>query len=142
MSCYNSTVVPAPVDKVWAKLRDFHDLSWARGVIETCQKVGNVPGTQVGAKRVLNNAFHETLHGLDDSRRMLRYSIDDGPDAVAKDKVTGYVGEVSVFPVTDANSTFVLWTSSWEDSKGGVADFCNPIYKALLAALKEHFSTA
>lgn len=27
MSCYNSTVVPAPVDKVWAKLRNFHDLS-------------------------------------------------------------------------------------------------------------------
>lgn len=140
MSCYNSTVVSAPVDKVWAKLRDFHDLSWGKGVIDSCEAVGKIPGTQIGAKRILNKAFHETLRGLDDSRRVLRYSIDDGPDAVSKDKVTNYIGEVSVFPITDTNDTFVLWTSSWEDSAGGVAAFCNPIYKALLDAVKRHFS--
>ena len=140
MSCYNSTVVPAPVDKVWARLRDFHDMSWASGVIESCEAVGNVPGTQIGAKRVLNKAFHETLRGLDDTRRVIRYSIDDGPDAVARGKVTNYIGEVSVFPVTDANSTFVLWTSSWDDSAGGVAEFCNPIYRALLEALRKDLS--
>ncbi|MGE3597138.1 MAG: SRPBCC family protein [Dehalococcoidia bacterium] len=140
MSCYNSTVVPAPVDQVWAKLRNFHDMSWATGVIESCEAVGNVAGTQLGARRILNKAFHETLRGLDDSRRVLRYSIDDGPDAVAKDKVTSYIGEVGVYPITDTNDTFVLWTSTWEDSAGGVGAFCNPIYRALLDALKRHFA--
>lgn len=140
MSCYNSTVVPAPVDKVWGKLRDFHDMSWARGVVESCETVGSVPGTQIGARRVLNKAFHETLRGLDDARRVIRYSIDDGPAALAKGRVTNYIGEVSAFPITDTNNTFVLWTSSWDESAGGVAEFCNPIYRALLDALKRHFS--
>ncbi len=140
MSCYNSAVIPAPVDKVWARLRDFHDMSWASGVIESCDAGNMLPGTQIGAKRVLNNAFHETLLALDDQNRIVRYSIDDGPEAVSSDNVSGYVGEVQVFPVTDGDQTFVLWTSSWEDSGGGVAEFCDPIYKALLDALKKHFS--
>ena len=140
MSCYNSAIIPADVEQVWAKLRDFHDMSWASGVIESCDKANELPGTQIGAKRILNQAFHETLLALDDQERIVRYSIDDGPEAVAKDNVNGYVGEVRVFPVTAGNQTFVLWTSSWEDSKGGVAEFCDPIYKALLDALKKHFS--
>lgn len=140
MSCYNSAVIPAPVDKVWNKLRDFHDMSWASGVIDSCEKGNELPGTQVGAKRILNNAFHETLLAVDDHEHIVRYSIDDGPEAVSRDNVSGYVGEVRVFPVTDGDQTFVLWTSSWEDSRGGVVEFCDPIYKALLDALKKHFS--
>ena len=140
MSCLNSIVIPAPVAQVWARLRDFHDMDWAAGVIESCDAVGDVPGTQIGAKRILNQAFHETLLGLDDSRRIVRYSIDDGPDAVARDNVTNYIGEINVFPVTSDNSTFVLWASSWDDSGGGVEAFCNPIYQGLLGALHRHFS--
>lgn len=44
-------------------------------------------------------------------------------------KVTNYIGEVSVSPITDTNGTFALWTSSREDSARCVAAFCNPIYK-------------
>lgn len=140
MGCLNSTVVNAPVEQVWAKLRDFHDMGWAAGVIESCEAVGSTPGTQIGAKRVLNGAFHETLWALDDKAHTLRYSIDDGPDAVAKDNVSGYIGSVQVFPVTDTGGSLVLWSSQWESSGGGVAEFCDPIYQALLDALKKHFA--
>jgi len=139
MGCCNSTIVPADVDTVWNRLRDFHDMSWAQGVIESCEPVGDLPGTQIGAKRILNQAFHETLLALDDTTRTLKYSIDDGPEAVSKDNVSNYVGEVRVFPITSNNTAFVLWTSSWEDSGGGVAEFCDPIYKGLLDALTEFF---
>lgn len=139
MGCCNSAVVPAPVAEVWARLRDFHDLSAFPNVATSVEKVGGAHGTQVGAKRVLNGAFHETLLALDDEARVIRYSIDDGPEAVSKDNVRGYIGEVRVFPVTDADQTFVLWTSSWADSGGGVAEFCNPIYQALLGDLKATF---
>ena len=140
MGCCNSAVVPAPVDKVWAALRDFHDLSSFPNVIEKVEAVGEASGTQIGARRVLNGAFHETLLALDDNARVVRYSIDDGPEAVSKDNVAGYIGEVRLFPVTEDDSTYVLWTSSWESSNGGVAEFCDPIYKALLADLKASFS--
>ncbi len=140
MGCFNSVVVNAPVDKVWKALRDFHDLSWAPNVVEDVEQIGDIPGTQIGAKRVLNGAFQETLLGLDDHQRTLFYSIDDGPDAVSKDNVTGYVGRVKVLPVTDSNTTYVSWESSWESSGGGVREFCDPIYQALLADLKKTFS--
>lgn len=140
MGCYNSTVVPAPADRVWQKLRDFHDMSWAPEVIETCEAANELPGTQIGAKRILNGAFHETLLGLDDANRMVRYSIDDGPEAVSRDNVTGYVGEVRVVPVTDSGQAFVVWSASWESTGGGVAELCDPIYQALLGQLSKHFA--
>lgn len=141
MGCYNSCVVNAPVERVWATVRNFHDLSWARGVVQSVDRVGATAGDQIGARRVINGVFHETLLALNDSDRELKYSIDDGPDAVSKANVTGYVGEVRVIPVTAGDATFVAWSSSWQDSKGGVKEFCDPIYKALLDALKKHLET-
>lgn len=140
MGCYNSTVINAPTDQVWKKLRDFHDMSWAAGVIESSTAVGSKGPSEPGAQRILNNAFHETLKEIDDQTRSLRYSIDDGPAAISKDNVRGYIGEVRVFDVTDTGGSFILWTSEWEASGGGVAEFCNPIYQALLSALKKAFN--
>ncbi len=140
MGCYNSIIVDAPAERVWSTLRDFHDMSWAPGVVERCEPVGEIPPTQIGARRILNGAFHETLVGLDDRARVLRYSIDDGPDAVSKDNVQGYIGEVRVFPVTEGDASFVVWSSSWESSGGGVAEFCSPIYQALLRSLRDAFA--
>ncbi len=115
-------------------------MSWAPNVITSLEKVDDTGATQVGAKRVLNGIFHETLKTLDDAERALTYSIDDGPAAVSKDNVTGYIGKIRVFPVTDTNKAFVEWSSNWEKSQGGVEEFCTPIYKALLDELKAHFA--
>ncbi len=140
MGCYNSVIVTASVDKVWKALRDFHDLSCCPDVITQVEVVGDAGGTEIGAKRILNGVFHETLLTLDDEERTFSYSIDDGPEAVSKDNVQGYVGVVRVFPVTEDDSTFVLWTSRWDSSGGGVQEFCDPIYQALLGSLKSHFA--
>lgn len=140
MGCYNSIVIDAPVDEVWEALRRFHDMSWAPNVITSLEPEGD-PETP-GAKRVLNGVFFETLISIDDENRICRYSIDDGPDAVSHDNVTGYVGQIQVFPVTADDSAFVLWTSSWQESGGGVEDLCNPIYRALLSDLENHFESA
>ena len=140
MGCYNSCVVQGSVEKVWSALRNFHDLSWAPAVVEKLERVGEASADQIGARRILNGVFHETLLSLNDVDRELKYSIDDGPGPVAKDQVANYVGIVRVFPVTDGNAAFVKWSSSWQDSKGGVKEFCDPIYKALLDSLKTHFA--
>jgi len=141
MGCYNSTLIQAPADKVWALLKNFHDLSWSKNVVSKVDIIGDKKGTEVGAKRILNDAFHETLLSLDNDKMTFTYSIDDGPAVVSKDNVTGYVGEVTVYSVSDSNDSFVLWTSKWATQKqGGVADFCNPIYHAILQDLKSHFS--
>jgi hypothetical protein len=139
--CYNSAVINAPSDKVWSTIRDFHDLTWATGVVTKVTAVGNLKGNQIGAKRVLNDAFHETLLSLDDHERTLSYSIDDGPGPVAKDSVANYIGNVRLVPITESNTTLIVWQSSFDaPNAAAVSDFLDPIYQALLKALQQHFS--
>ena len=87
MGCYNSTIINASSEKIWATIKDFHALSWASQVVTKSEKVGDIPGTDVGAKRILNDAFHETLLSVDEADKSFTYSIDDGPEVLAKDKV-------------------------------------------------------
>jgi len=139
MGCYNSIVINSPANKVWNVLKNFHDLSWSKNVVSKVEIIGDKSASEIGAKRILNDAFHETLLTLDNESMSFTYSIDDGPDLVSKNNVTGYIGKVTVFSVSDNDTSFVLWTSNWDsEKKSGVADFCNPIYRAILQDLKNY----
>ena len=133
---YQSIVIDAPAEKVWSAIRNFHDLSWARNVVTRVEVVGVKKGDEVGAGRVLNDAFRETLCELEDEGRSLAYSIDDGPSPVSKAEVSNYVGRVSVRPVTEGGGTFVEWSSSWERNDQATSEFCHGIYVALLVDMK------
>ena len=138
--CYNSAVIGAPVETVWERISDFHDLSWAPEVVAKLDPVGGKNGKTPGAKRVLNDLFHETLLSIDGDFKTFSYSIDDGPGPVSKDSVSDYVGTVRLHPVTDDDTTFIEWESSYGSrDDGAVGDFCNPIYQALLTSLKSQF---
>lgn len=126
--------INAPVKTVWQTIRDFHDMSWAPNVITHVEKVGDKAGNEIGAIRVLNGAFHETLQTLDDNAMTFTYTIDDGPSPVSKDEVSNYVGRVLVEAAGDG--TRVEWTSSWEQNDEPVHDFCHGIYVALLNDMK------
>ena len=127
--------------QVWQTVRNFHDFSWASNVITSCEPVGNVDGNTPGAKRILNGAFHETLQSIDDSAHCFSYSIDDGPEPVSKDSVSDYIGTVRLRRITDTNQTFIEWESTYySPDEKLVGDFCNPIYMALLEALKMSFA--
>ncbi len=138
--CYNSTVIDASADKVWEMINNFHELSWGDADVTKVDAVGDTPGNKVGAKRILNDAFHETLLSFDSDNFSFTYSIDDGPGPVSRDSVNNYVGRVSLSPVTDSGKTFIEWVSTYEsDSDSAVGDFCNPIYAGLLSSLKSKF---
>ena len=66
MGCYNSAIINAPAEKVWAALRDFHNLDACSNLVQKLDNVGDTPGNQIGAQRVINDAFHETLVAFDD----------------------------------------------------------------------------
>ena len=135
--CYQSIIVHAPIEKVWETIKNFHDMSWASPVIEQCEAVGEISGTEVGAKRILNGVFHETLLECNDNEHRVRYSIDDGPSPVSASEVNNYIGRVQLKPVTLSGDTFVEWGSTWESSSEEARDFCHQIYVALLKALAE-----
>lgn len=139
-ACYNSTVVDASLEDVWEVIRDFHNVEWAEGVVKDIEVVGEASGDQVGAQRILNGVFHETLLGMSEIDMSIQYSIDDGPGPIAEDLVDNYIGSIQLSPVTDTDCTFVEWSCNYEsDDDETVGEFCNPIYQALLGALKKHF---
>lgn len=140
MGCRHATVLDASPEEVWSALRDFHDLSWSSDVVEHVETVGDKEGTEEGARRVINGAFHETLLELDDENRSLRYRVDEAPGPLQG--VEGYVGFVRVVPVTapaDSDQTVVVWGSDWTPGQNGIREFCDPLYAALLDDLKAHF---
>lgn len=141
-NCFHSTTVKATVDQVWAAVSNFHDFGWATGVIESCEKVGDVGGTQVGAKRLLNGAIQETLVSVDGDNHRFTYSIDNGPAPLNSDAITSYTGVVEFLPITSGGGTFIKWTSCYETADdSAVSEFCNPIYAALMDCLQKHFGT-
>ena len=136
-STSQSIVINTSINNVWAKFNDFHDMSWAPNVISGVEKVGDTDGTQIGAKRILNGAFHETLQAVDAANHTIRYSIDDGPSPVSKEEVSNYFGTIKLSDTNDG--TLVEWTSNWDSNAEDAVEFCSGIYVALLGELKAAF---
>lgn len=136
-STHQTIEIGASPDKVWQAVRDFHDLSWAPNVITNVDSVGEKPGNEVGASRVLNGVFQETLLTLEDEAKTFTYSIDDGPSPISKDDVKNYVGRVIVQQAEEGDGTLVEWSSSWQDNNEAAAEFCRGIYEALLQDMKK-----
>ena len=138
-STMQSKVIHAPMDQVWEKFSNFHELPWAAKVLSSCEKVGDVSGDQVGAKRILNKAFHETLTELDPAAYSVKYSIDDGPSPVSKEEVSNYIGTIQL-SASDDGGTLVDWNSYWDSNSEDAVAFCHGIYVALLNELADSFS--
>ncbi|MDH3872199.1 MAG: SRPBCC family protein [Gammaproteobacteria bacterium] len=138
-STSQSIVVPAPIAEVWTRLSNFHDFSWAPNVITHVEQVGDVAGNEAGAKRILNQVFHETLIEIDGDRHLLRYSIDDGPSPVAPQDVSNYIGSIRLNPDPDSGGTLVEWNSAWDSNSDDAVEFCHGIYVALLQSLAKSF---
>jgi len=135
---YQSIVINAGADDVWGAINNFHEMSWAPNVITKLEVVGDKTGNEIGAQRVLNDAFSETLLSVDGDQRTFSYSIDDGPPPVSANDVTNYVGTVTVTPVTQGDGgCFVEWSSKWENVNEEAAEFCHGIYVALLDDMKK-----
>jgi len=96
-NCYNSTVVNAPREKVWDSIKDFHNFAWAESVITKVDIIGEKAGHEIGAARLLNDAFLETLVSVNEDEYTFTYSIDDGPEPLSKDSVSNYLGTVRLY---------------------------------------------
>ncbi|MFC2084688.1 SRPBCC family protein [Bacteroidota bacterium] len=137
-STYQSITINTPVEKVWDRVKNFHDFSFAPSVITKCEPVVNKNASEIGAKRVLNDAIHETLIELNNETHTLRYSIDEGPTPVSSNDVKKYIGKLHLRPVTKDNTTFVEWSSSWDSDSEDAVEFCQGIYVALLDDLAKN----
>lgn len=136
---YASAVIAAPIDRVWAIIRDFNGLpGWHPAIVRSEIEDGKT-GDTVGAVRsfYLADGAHvrEQLVALDDLDHTLSYIF-----ATPAFPVTDYVSQIRVAPVTAGGGTFVEWSARFqekpEDAGKYVDAVANGIFVAGLAALK------
>ena len=122
-----SAVINAPVDKVWATMRDFNGLpEWHPGFSRSHIEAG-LRGDTVGCIRNFDIAggggtIREKLLMLSDADFTMTYSILDAPLPVAD-----YVATLKLYPITVGNKTLGTWSAEFRVTEGREADVVDRI---------------
>jgi uncharacterized membrane protein len=135
---WTSRVLAAPVDRVWAVARDFSGMDAWHPDITRMRMEGDVRPDKVSGIREFLLGSHpvrqQLLH-LDDVERSFSYRI-----LSSHLPVRNYVAELRLWPVTQTNQTFAVWTGDWDatpkDDETLVPTFENGVYQTALAALE------
>ena len=117
-----SAVIDAPIERVWAVLRDFNSHSaWHPAVGPSTIEHGESPD-QVGCVRSFSlkdgNDIREQLLGLSDRDHVATYCILD-----ATLPMRNYVATVQLKRVTDGDRTFWHWESTFDVPRGREREF-------------------
>ncbi len=112
-----STIIDAPVEAVWAVLRDFNGHDRWHPIVAESHVEGERASDEIGAVRnfrLRNGAqLREQLLELDDRGLSFTYCILDSPIPLI-----GYVSKVTLKRVTDGNRTFWDWRSQFATPPG------------------------
>ena len=112
-----STVIDAPIARVWAVLRDFNSHDRWHDVVAESRIEGSERSDQVGCVRSFSlkdgNRIREQLLTLSDSEHRSTYCIVEATVPLQR-----YVATVSLKPVTDGDRTFWHWESTFSTPPG------------------------
>jgi hypothetical protein len=142
---YASSIIEAPVEAVWAVVRDFNGLpAWVPGVVASSIEDGR-DADSVGCIRALTLAAGghctERLLALDDSRYRLSYAF-----VIPAFPITDYRANLELIPVTAGDRTFVQWSGSFneapEDAGKWEQVISTQVFAAALAALADKLAGA
>lgn len=140
---YVSTVIDAPIERVWASVRDFDGLPrWMPG-IEASEIEAGLRGDVIGAVRRLTLArgggqVREQLTAFSDADHSLAYRVVDGPLPV-QDLRAG----MRLLKVTDTNATFGEWWADFEtapDAARAGTELITKVFGAGWRGLKKHLA--
>jgi hypothetical protein len=138
-----SSVLNAPIEEVWARIRDFNGLpKWHPGVARS-EIEGGQPSDQVGCIRVLTlgdgAVIRERLLEMSDLGHHYSYSILESPLPVANYRAT-----LRLRRIADGNRTFCEWSASFDadppekqaETEKMIGD---AVFQGGFNALKQHF---
>lgn len=137
---YASTVIDAPADAVWQRIRDFNGLpDWFPEAIATSEIEDGKTGDQVGGVRsfTLGDGSHlrERLLTFSDAQRSYSYNFEKTPF-----DVDNYFATIRVSPVTDGDRSFVEWFTTFDCDRDQIDHwqgfFANEIFGGGFGALK------
>ena len=140
-----STVIDAPIDQVWAVLRDFNGHErWHPAVAESRIEEGRT-GDEAGCVRRFKlkdgAELREQLLRMSDRDRSFSYCILESPIPLID-----YVATVNLKPVTDGDRTYWEWASNFAAPAGREAELSalvgEQIYEAGFGAIQAMFGQA
>jgi hypothetical protein len=140
-----STVLDAPVDRVWEVLRDFngHD-RWHPIVRDSVVEKG-WPSDRVGCVRRFHlqdgSELRELLLTMSDADMAFSYCLLDTPVPLLN-----YVAHVRLVPVTDGDRTFWHWESRFDTPAGREQELrqmvAEGVYQSGFDAIRAHMGAA
>jgi len=118
LRAYRSAVISAPVQKVWAAIRDFNALpAWHPAIVQSEIERG-LASDAIGCVRSfsLQDGGHlrEQLLALSDVDHSFTYNI-----LVSPMPVKNYVATFRLTPITVGNRTFAEWWADFDVTAGG-----------------------
>ncbi|MEQ1942044.1 SRPBCC family protein [Mesorhizobium sp. VNQ89] len=138
-----SSVIEAPIEKVWARIRDFNGLpSWHPRMIESEIEDGK-KATDIGAVRKFKVAsgatVREKLLAFSDGDYLTTYSIIEHPAPI-----TNHTATLKLERITDGDRTYAVWSSEF-DAPAEKADelakgMGDNVFQGGFNALKDFFS--
>ena len=140
---YVSSVIEAPVARVWEKVRDFNGLPrWVPAVRESRIENGE-PADRVGCVRDFRlqngDRLREQLLGLSDYEYFCTYSILESPMVL-----TNYVATLRLTPITDGDRSFAEWSAEFDCATEAADDLVSNIgqnvFLAAFTALKRQMA--
>ncbi|MEM7717597.1 MAG: SRPBCC family protein [Pseudomonadota bacterium] len=137
-----STVINAPADRVWDRIRDFNGLPKWHPRIRDSRIEDALPADQVGCIRNFNlqngNNIREQLLGLSDYDMFTTYAILDSPMPVED-----YIATLRLTPVTDGARCFAEWSAEFsvdpDIESEWIANIGGDVFQGGFDALKRHF---
>src|SRR5262245_38832629 len=136
-----SAVIDAPIDRVWAILRDFNSHDAWHPAVDKSEIESGEPSDQVGCVRNFTlkdgNHIREQLLALSDRDHVSTYCILDATLPLQR-----YVATVQLKRVTDGERTFWHWQSTFDTPRGREKEFAdlvgNGVYEGGFEGLRAH----
>ncbi len=140
-----SSIVDAPIERVWEILRDFNSHDQWHSVVAQSEIEDQKTSDRVGCVRNFTladgNHIREMLISLSDKDHISTYTIVESTVPLMR-----YVATVSLKPVTDGQRTFWHWASTFETPPGMERQLrdmvAHGVYEAGFANLKHFLATS
>lgn len=138
-----STIIDAPIARVWEVLRDFNSHDQWHAVVEASRIEGGRRSDEVGCVRSFTlkdgNHIREQLLTLSDREYRSTYCIVEASVPLLR-----YVATVTLKPVTDGDRTFWHWESSFATPPGRERELremvAREVYEAGFENLRRHLA--
>jgi uncharacterized protein YndB with AHSA1/START domain len=136
-----STVINAPIERVWRTAGDYNGLpAWMPGMKDSLIEPGKTE-KEVGAVRKLSmigskDILRERLEALSPEEFLISYSVLEGPLPVKNIRTS-----MRLRPITDTYGTLGEWSTEFDTEKGKEhegQEFMTRVFNAGFRALKKH----